>query len=100
MTLQRLEPNYGTQFFLVDLEMGEMFAYIRQQWRPVGLYCSNQLFVINDLIPKVEHQGQAMWAELEAKQQTPLVDIRRSPRQFKVPPLLPAMDEPAIYILH
>ena len=100
MTLQRLEPYYGTQFFLVDLEMGEMFAYIRQQWRQVGLYCSNQLFVINDLIPKVEHQGQAMWAELEAEQQTPLVDIRRSPRQFKVPPPLPAMDEPAVYILH
>ena len=31
MTLQRLEPYFGTQFFLVDLEMGEMFAYIRQQ---------------------------------------------------------------------
>ena len=28
MTLQRLEPYFGTQFFLVDLEMGEMFAYI------------------------------------------------------------------------
>ena len=33
MTLQRLEPYYGTQFFLVDWEKGEMFAYIRQQWR-------------------------------------------------------------------
>ena len=33
MNLQRLEPYYGTQFFLVDLETGEMFAYIRQQWR-------------------------------------------------------------------
>ena len=52
------------------------------------------------LIAKVEHHGQAMWAELEAEQQTPLVDIRRSPRQFEVPPPLPAMDEPAIYILH
>ena len=41
-----------------------------------------------------------MWAELEAEQQTPLVDIRRSPRQFKIPPPLPAMDEPAVYILH
>ena len=30
MMLQRLELYYGTQFFLVDLEMGEMFAYIRQ----------------------------------------------------------------------
>ena len=59
-----------------------------------------QPFVINDLIPKVECHGQVMWAELEAEQQTPLVDIRRSPRQFEVPPLLPAMDEPAVYILH
>ena len=97
MTLQRLEPYYGTQFFLVDLETGEMFTYIRQQWRRAGLYCSNQPFVINDLIPKVERHGQVMWAELEAEQQTPLVDIRR---HFKVPPPLPAMDEPAVYILH
>ena len=28
MTLQRLEPYFGTQFYLVDLETGEMFAYI------------------------------------------------------------------------
>ena len=28
MSLQRLEPYYGTQFFMVDLETGEMFAYI------------------------------------------------------------------------
>ena len=69
MTLQRLEPYFGTQFFLVDLEMGEMFVYIRQQWRRAGLYCSNQPFVINDLIPKVERHGQVMWAELEAEDQ-------------------------------
>ena len=100
MTLQRLELYYGTQFFLVNLETGEMFGYIRQQLRRAGLYCSNQPFVINDLIPKVERHGQVMWMELEAEQQTPLVDIRRSMRQFKVPPPLPAMDEPAVYILH
>ena len=28
VSLQRLEPYYGTQFFMVDLEMGEVFAYI------------------------------------------------------------------------
>ena len=100
MTLQRLELYYGTQFFLVDLETGEMFAYIRQQWRRSGLYCSNQPFVINDLIPKIERHGQVMWAEYEAKQQTPLVDIRRSLRCFEVPPPLPAIDEPAVYVLH
>ena len=54
ITLQRLEPYLGTQFFLVDLETGEMFAYIRQQWRRTGLNCSDKPFVINDLIQKVE----------------------------------------------
>ena len=100
MTLSRLEPYFGTQFFLVDLETGEMFAYIQQQWRRAGLYCSSKPFVIKDLIPKVERHGQVMWTELEAEQQTPLVDIRRSPGRSEVPPLLPAMDEPAMYILH
>ena len=100
MTLSRLEPYFGTQFFLVDLETGEMFAYIQQQWRRAGLYCSNKPFVIKDLIPKVECHGQVMWTELEAEQQTPLVDIRRSPGRFEVPPPLPAMDEPAVYVLH
>ena len=33
MTLSRLEPYFCTQFFLVDLETGEVFAYIQQQWR-------------------------------------------------------------------
>ena len=100
LSLHRLEPYYRTQFFLVDLETGEMFAYIRQQWSRTGLYCSNQPFVVNDLVSKVERHGQVMWAELEAEQQTPLVDIRRSSRHFEVPPLLPAMDEPAVYVLH
>ena len=99
ITLQRLEPYLGTQFFLVDLETGEMFAYIRQQWRRTGLNCSDKPFVINDLIQKVERQGQAVWAELEAEDQTPLVNIRRSPGRFEVPPPLPMMDEPAVYIL-
>ena len=100
ITLQRLEPYLGTQFFLVDLETGEVFAYIWQQWRQTGLYCSDKPFVINDLIPKVERQGQAVWAELEAEDQTPLVNIRRSPGRFEVPPPLPVMDEPAVYVLH
>ena len=41
-----------------------------------------------------------MWAELEAEDQTPLVNIRRLPGRFEVPPPLPVMDEPAMYILH
>ena len=41
-----------------------------------------------------------MWAELDAQDQTPLVNIRRSPGRFEVPPPLPVMDEPAVYVLH
>ena len=41
-----------------------------------------------------------MWAELEIEDQTPLVNIRRSPGRFEVPRPLPVMDEPAVYILH
>ena len=100
MTLQRLEPYFGTQFFLVDLETGEMFAYIQQQWRRTGLYCSSKPFLINDLISKVERQGRTIWAELEAEDQTLLVNIRRSPGRFELLPPLPAMDEPAVYVLH
>ena len=33
LSLHRLELYYRAQVFLVDLETGEMFAYIRQQWR-------------------------------------------------------------------
>ena len=79
VSLQRLEPYYGTQFFLVDLEMGEVFAYIQQQWRQPGIYCSNQPFSVSQLMIKVERHRQAMQAELEAEQQTPLIDIRRTP---------------------
>ena len=56
--------------------------------------------MINDLIPKVERQGQAVWAELEAEDQTPLVNIRRLPGRSKVLPPLPVMDEPDMYVLH
>ena len=56
--------------------------------------------MINHLIPKVERQGQAVWAELETEDQTSLVNIRRSPGRFEVPPPLPVMDEPAVYVLH
>ena len=49
---------------------------------------------------KVERQGQAMWIELEAEDQTLLVNIRKSPGRFEVLPPLPAMDEPVVYVLH
>ena len=47
---------------------------------------------------KVEQQGQAMHAELRAEQQIPLMELGQTPGQ--VPPPLPAMDEPDVYVIH
>ena len=49
---------------------------------------------------QVERNGQAMRTELEAEQQTPLMDMRRTPGQFEVPPPLPVMDNPDVYVIH
>ena len=54
VTLHRLEPYCGTQFYLVDLETGEVLGFVQQQWRRTGLYCSNQPFAVNELMNKVE----------------------------------------------
>ena len=48
---------------------------------------------------KVERHGQIMWAELEAEQQTPVMALGRTPGQFEVPPPLPMMDEPEVYVI-
>ena len=87
-------------FFLVDLETGEVFGHLQQQWRRAGLYCSNQPFIINDLMPKIERHGQAMQAELEAEQQTPVMNLGRDPGQFEAPPPLPMLDDPGVYVMH
>ena len=54
ISLQRLEPYYGTQFFLLDLETGKVLAIVQQQWRHAGLYCSSQPFAVSELMNKVE----------------------------------------------
>ena len=41
-----------------------------------------------------------MHAELEAEQQTPVMNLGRTPGQFEVPPPLPVLDEPDIYVVH
>ena len=100
ITLPRIESYFGTQFFLVDIETGELFALIQQQWRRTGLSCAEQPFLITQLMEKVERRGQIMQAEVEAEQQTPVVSLQRSQGQFEAPPPLPAMDEPEVYVIH
>ena len=85
-SLQNLEPYYGTQFFLIDLKMGEVFAFVRQQWRRAGLYCLNQQFAVDELLIKIKRNGHSMQAELEAEEQMSVVDLGRTPSQFERPP--------------
>ena len=99
ITLPRIEPYFGTQFFLVDIETGELFALIQQQWRRTGLSCAEQPFLITQLMEKVERMGQIMQAEFETEQQTPVVSLQRSQGQFEVLPP-PVMDEPEVYVTH
>ena len=98
ITLPRIAPYFGTQFFLVDIDTGELFTLIQQQWRRTGLSCAEQPFAITQLMEKVERMGQIMQAELEAEQQTPVMLLQRTPGPFEVPPPLPAMDEPEVYV--
>ena len=49
---------------------------------------------------KIQRHSHAMQEELEAEEQISIVDVRRTPSQFKRPPPLPAMDDPAVYVLH
>ena len=49
---------------------------------------------------KIQRNGYAMQAELEAEEQTSVVDLRRTSSQFGRLPSLPAMDDLAVYVLH
>ena len=95
VNLPRIEPYYGKQFFLVDMDTGGLFTFVQQQWRRTGLFCSGQPFAITELMEKFERLEQIMQAELEAEQQT----IGRTPSRFEVPPPLPMMDEPEVYVI-
>ena len=100
VTLPRLEPYCGTQFYLVNLETGEVFGFVQQQWRRTGLYCSNQPFAINELMNKVKWRGWAMHAELEAEQQTAVVNLQTTSAQSELPPPLTVMDNLDVYVVH
>ena len=41
-----------------------------------------------------------MQAELDAGEQTSVVDLKTTPSQFDKPPPIPALDDPTVYILH
>ena len=73
--LSQLNPFYGTDNFLVDLDTGELFVLIKTQWRCTGLYCMNNLFKLEKLWKSIEHNCAIMRCDLEREEQTPVVRV-------------------------
>ena len=100
VSLPWLEEHFTTKYYLVDLDTGEVFAYVGQLWRRTGLYCAVQPFNITELQLKMERYGRAMKMEIENEQQTPVTPLAaRRPQTYTLAPLAP-MDDPAIYVIH
>ena len=59
--LPTLEGEFTTKYFLIDLDTGEVFAYIDQLWRCTRLYCSTQAFNRSELWVKIERNGRPKW---------------------------------------
>ena len=100
VSLTRLEEHFLTQYYLVDLDAGEVFAYVRQLWRRTGLYCAVQPFNITELKLKMERYSRVMKMEIENEQQTPVTPLTTRRSQTYAPAPLPLMDDPAIYVIH
>ena len=102
VTLPQLTPYYKTNTFLIDLDMGELFAKIATQWRRTGLYCMNTPFTLEQLWKSIEHNSAAMKNELDKEDQTSVVRVQtgqegQSRRGAQLPPL-PLTGDPEIYI--
>ena len=89
-----------TKYYLVDLDTGEVFAYVEQLWRRTGLYCAVQPFNITELKLKMERYSRAMKMEIENEQQTQVTPLMAGRSQTYIPTPLPPMDDPVIYVVH
>ena len=96
--LPRLERAFETRHFLVDLDTGEVFAYIDQLWRQTGLYSATQPLNTDELRTKIERYGRIMKMELENEVQTQVTPLNL--QGTYTPPPLPPMDDPDVYIRH
>ena len=79
--LPQLNPFYGTDQFLVDLDTGELFILVKSQWRCSGLYCMNNPFELEKLGKSIKHNSAIMKRDLETEDQTPVVRIRQETQQ-------------------
>ena len=74
--LPQLNPFYGMDQFLVDLDTGELFVLVKTQWRHSGLYCMNNPFEVEKLWKSIEHNCAIMKHDLEREDQTLVVRIQ------------------------
>ena len=99
LTLTHLLLYYDTTKYLVDIDTGEVFGWITNQWRRTGLYCSPQLFIVSELMALTTHCCAALKMDLEQEQQTSVIQLPRARGDNAVilPPL-PLMPAPDAYV--
>ena len=100
LTLTGLILNYNTTKFLIDIDTGELFGWIRNQWQRTGLYCATQPFVLKDLIALTARCGAVLQMDLEQEQQTQVLQLSGSQQGKEYVPLppLPLLPDPDAYV--
>ena len=101
LTLTHLLLHYNTTRYLIDLDTGEVFGWIANQWRRTGLYCSSQPFVISELTAMATRCSAALQIDLEQEQQTSVFQLAGVGKTNTIPlPPLPLLPEPDAYVQH
>ena len=90
--------HYNTARYLVDIDTGELFGWIANQWHWTGLYCSTQPFIIKELIMMTNRCSAALQMDLEQEQQTSVIQLSTKGNTVSLPPL-PVMPDPEAYVL-
>ena len=99
VTLTHLILYYNSAKYLIDLDMGELFGWIANQWRCTGLYCSTKPFIINELIRIMTCCSTVLQMDLEQEQQTTVIQLSTENGTTSLPlPLLPLMLDPNAYV--
>ena len=101
LTLTRLLLHYNTTRYLIDIDTGEVFGWIADQWRRTGLYCSPQPFVISELTALTTRCSAALQIDVEQEQQTRVIQLAGAGKTNTLPlPPLPLLPEPDVYVQH
>ena len=99
LTLTHLLLHYNTTKYHIDIDTGEVFGWIANQWHRTGLYCSPQPFVMSELSALTTRCSAALKMDLEQEQQTSILQPSgtRGGTTVILPPL-PLMPEPEAYM--